>query len=130
VIVDAMLTCHLSFSFSSRRRHTRFSRDWSSDVCSSDLWFKDNDQESFIGIPAEDLTEKEISLLHTLFPLDNNNWSLSNIANEWREFLLHNGPLPQSNTNNIRFIHFTITDIRDEFLFSEWEEAIKSLFYN
>src|SRR2546429_5780971 len=25
------------FSFSSRRRHTRCSRDWSSDVCSSDL---------------------------------------------------------------------------------------------
>src|SRR5690606_40526464 len=25
--------------FSSRRRHTRFSRDWSSDVCSSDLNF-------------------------------------------------------------------------------------------
>src|SRR5690606_40755617 len=28
---------HLIFFFSSRRRHTRFSRDWSSDVCSSDL---------------------------------------------------------------------------------------------
>src|SRR5205809_6546192 len=26
------------FFFSSRRRHTRCSRDWSSDVCSSDLW--------------------------------------------------------------------------------------------
>src|SRR5690606_39710543 len=26
-----------AFFFSSRRRHTRFSRDWSSDVCSSDL---------------------------------------------------------------------------------------------
>src|SRR5690606_41082291 len=26
------------FLFSSRRRHTRFSRDWSSDVCSSDLY--------------------------------------------------------------------------------------------
>src|SRR5690606_40712388 len=25
------------FFFSGRRRHTRFSRDWSSDVCSSDL---------------------------------------------------------------------------------------------
>src|SRR5207253_3899012 len=25
------------FSFSSRRRHTRWPRDWSSDVCSSDL---------------------------------------------------------------------------------------------
>src|SRR5690606_2854953 len=30
------LSCSLFF-FSSRRRHTRFSRDWSSDVCSSDL---------------------------------------------------------------------------------------------
>src|SRR5690606_39414178 len=28
--------------FSSRRRHTRFSRDWSSDVCSSDLAMQDN----------------------------------------------------------------------------------------
>src|SRR5690606_39895987 len=28
------------FFFSSRRRHTRFSRDWSSDVCSSDLLAK------------------------------------------------------------------------------------------
>src|SRR5690606_40771609 len=28
--------CYLFF-FSSRRRHTRLSRDWSSDVCSSDL---------------------------------------------------------------------------------------------
>src|SRR5690606_5772553 len=29
--------CSFMFFFSSRRRHTRFSRDWSSDVCSSDL---------------------------------------------------------------------------------------------
>src|SRR5690606_39809532 len=29
--------CSTFFFFSSRRRHTRFSRDWSSDVCSSDL---------------------------------------------------------------------------------------------
>src|SRR5207247_3789222 len=28
------------FSFSSRRRHTRSTRDWSSDVCSSDLVFR------------------------------------------------------------------------------------------
>src|SRR3989442_6781730 len=27
------------FFFSSRRRHTRCGRDWSSDVCSSDLWW-------------------------------------------------------------------------------------------
>src|SRR3712207_7664915 len=30
--------CLLFFFFSSRRRHTRYWRDWSSDVCSSDLW--------------------------------------------------------------------------------------------
>src|SRR2546421_5234501 len=28
------------FFFSSRRRHTRSDRDWSSDVCSSDLFFE------------------------------------------------------------------------------------------
>src|SRR5256884_3858266 len=30
-------SCSFFFFFSSRRRHTRCSRDWSSDVCSSDL---------------------------------------------------------------------------------------------
>src|SRR5438876_5279988 len=29
------------FFFSSRRRHTRWTGDWSSDVCSSDLSFRD-----------------------------------------------------------------------------------------
>src|SRR2546429_4160512 len=33
----ASAVCFLFFFFSSRRRHTRCSRDWSSDVCSSDL---------------------------------------------------------------------------------------------
>src|SRR5690625_8007103 len=34
-MVLALLCCW--FFFSSRRRHTRWPRDWSSDVCSSDL---------------------------------------------------------------------------------------------
>src|SRR3712207_7552248 len=33
-----LLDCFFFF-FSSRRRHTRYWRDWSSDVCSSDLAF-------------------------------------------------------------------------------------------
>src|SRR2546429_415078 len=33
----SMLDVYVVFFFSSRRRHTRCSRDWSSDVCSSDL---------------------------------------------------------------------------------------------
>src|SRR5690606_40701515 len=49
--------------FSSRRRHTRFSRDWSSDVCSSDL----NLPEPFIvapgnRIPRCDLLRKYLEL--------------------------------------------------------------------
>src|SRR3712207_7208166 len=32
-----MLVVNVFFFFSSRRRHTRYWRDWSSDVCSSDL---------------------------------------------------------------------------------------------
>src|SRR3989449_11620977 len=33
----ALFVCFFFFFFSSRRRHTRCSRDWSSDVCSSDV---------------------------------------------------------------------------------------------
>src|SRR5690625_6269996 len=33
-----MMYLALFFFFSSRRRHTRWPRDWSSDVCSSDLF--------------------------------------------------------------------------------------------
>src|SRR5439155_7724672 len=33
----ASLSSRFFFFFSSRRRHTRWPRDWSSDVCSSDL---------------------------------------------------------------------------------------------
>src|SRR5690606_39500872 len=49
------------FFFSSRRRHTRFSRDWSSDVCSSDLVFAtakhfpghgDTDKDSHHTLPT------------------------------------------------------------------------------
>src|SRR5690606_41047707 len=37
VVFCSFLWLFCFFIFSSRRRHTRFSRDWSSDVCSSDL---------------------------------------------------------------------------------------------
>src|SRR2546422_681188 len=37
------------FFFSSRRRHTRCSRDWSSDVCSSDLYLIPRDVAADAG---------------------------------------------------------------------------------
>src|SRR6266536_3023011 len=39
----------LLFFFSSRRRHTRSTRDWSSDVCSSDLWDAGNSAFAISG---------------------------------------------------------------------------------
>src|SRR2546429_2625561 len=36
--ISSCMSCFCFFFFSSRRRHTRCSRDWSSDVCSSDLF--------------------------------------------------------------------------------------------
>src|SRR5690349_540913 len=37
LLIDYVIIIIIFFFFSSRRRHTRSLRDWSSDVCSSDL---------------------------------------------------------------------------------------------
>src|SRR3712207_6925270 len=37
-IITVVRDCKYLIFFSSRRRHTRYWRDWSSDVCSSDLF--------------------------------------------------------------------------------------------
>src|SRR5260370_2310866 len=41
-MIVVLLRTSFDFFFSSRRRHTRFKCDWSSDVCSSDLGFSEN----------------------------------------------------------------------------------------
>src|SRR2546430_4332655 len=45
----------LFFFFSSRRRHTRFDCDWSSDVCSSDLGLKNLLKEETLPAQADKL---------------------------------------------------------------------------
>src|SRR2546427_6002908 len=44
--------CFFFFFFSSRRRHTRFDCDWSSDVCSSDLAAQRIAQELLVRVQA------------------------------------------------------------------------------
>src|SRR2546429_1122442 len=57
MIVTRWLRTRRWFFFSSRRRHTRCSRDWSSDVCSSDLLFT---PESRTGdVEAAHLAERQ-----------------------------------------------------------------------
>src|SRR5690554_113691 len=59
------------FFFSSRRRHTRCGRDWSSDVCSSDL--------TFIGdVKIEYLLNEQGTFRMNVFNESNNNTVLQN----------------------------------------------------
>src|SRR5215217_8825763 len=48
------------FFFSSRRRHTRYWRDWSSDVCSSDLLVGGQDELVFDGASCVVTAEGEV----------------------------------------------------------------------
>src|SRR5690606_39402397 len=47
------------FFFSSRGRHTRFSRDWSSDVCSSDLGLSNAEELALGTEPADPDTDAD-----------------------------------------------------------------------
>src|SRR3712207_8681798 len=49
----------LSSFFSSRRRHTRYWRDWSSDVCSSDLALNTDFIDNSAGV---DTSDREVNL--------------------------------------------------------------------
>src|SRR2546430_8253871 len=77
----AMSLYDLFFFFSSRRRHTRFDCDWSSDVCSSDLeraeaLRKDGQTVAFVSVdgqpaglvgvsdPIKESTREAIRMLH------------------------------------------------------------------
>src|SRR5690606_745545 len=48
--------------FSSRRRHTRFSRDWSSDVCSSDL-VRQTHGSFLFDVPVWQIDQSAVSLI-------------------------------------------------------------------
>src|SRR5437588_5897539 len=48
-----LVFCILFFFFSSRRRHTRSLCDWSSDVCSSDLWLDHEKTRNGLGLTAD-----------------------------------------------------------------------------
>src|SRR2546429_3474569 len=59
------------FFFSSRRRHTRCSRDWSSDVCSSDLASAENSGAIITSLKISLMTlasDSSISRLQMMMP--------------------------------------------------------------
>src|SRR5207248_4588064 len=52
-VYDLFMFLSFFFFFSSRRRHTRSYGDWSSDVCSSDLFERRANQEAFVNERAD-----------------------------------------------------------------------------
>src|SRR5204862_3247622 len=81
------------FFFSSRRRHTRSLRDWSSDVCSSDL---DPPNPERINLPQETLDFRRhefSSCLSLLMPAGSLVWSSAVLSVCLKT--THNAPLPK-----------------------------------
>src|SRR2546429_7254444 len=64
------LICSMTpfFFFSSRRRHTRCSRDWSSDVCSSDLSIRNVDVFVVGQTAPEQMRKEMVEWLKANFP--------------------------------------------------------------
>src|SRR6266487_4073573 len=63
------------FFFSSRRRHTRWTGDWSSDVCSSDL-MQDSLNARLMGVPVTGNGRRE-SFAHVVMPRMTNTYMLN-----------------------------------------------------
>src|SRR5215217_4462129 len=57
-------TCLFVFFFSSRRRHTRYWRDWSSDVCSSDLRYDRNVGRAVLGMGPPEHAWQHVDTAH------------------------------------------------------------------
>src|SRR2546422_4161065 len=85
------------FFFSSRRRHTRCSRDWSSDVCSSDLKGRE-DLIAYVkakGVPVQATVEKPYSTDRNLWHCSHEGGILEDPAREPPEhiFVMTKDPL-------------------------------------
>lgn len=93
-------------------------------------WFHDDEKKQYLGIPAIDLTQKELNLLKTILEMVNldGNFFLPEIIRQWQEFLIDDGPFPPTQSELCRYIHYSISHIKEEFSYEEWAEAIKSLF--
>src|SRR5690606_40656119 len=71
--------------FSSRRRHTRLSRDWSSDVCSSDLGIEPETPEGVIHQKLDHIARREELVAYC--QLAAVAWCLTGIAHRLALFL-------------------------------------------
>src|SRR5207247_7949735 len=71
------------FFFSSRRRHTRSTRDWSSDVCSSDLFSSRTAMEPPLAFEANAVRDEKVKVLHAIRPLDGEEIARSTVRGQY-----------------------------------------------
>src|SRR5699024_8312043 len=69
---------NVRFFFSSRRRHTRSKRDWSSDVCSSDLYLTTEEKTSECRRALEEMNREMSDLAGARDKYDSENKELNN----------------------------------------------------
>src|SRR2546429_6866134 len=82
--------------FSSRRRHTRCSRDWSSDVCSSDLIF-----ERILEMPLEKQLEDLRDCLSAM------EGGLAAVVSHWRQLEPYRVLLPENAPDYLKELFFS-----------------------
>jgi len=91
------------------------------------VFFSEMEKE-WIGIPKSEVTEKELTLLQTIYQLVENPSSVqSSVTQGWDTYLLEDGPPPSYHAEtNLRFIQFQINgDDTNQF---EIESALKGFF--
>src|SRR5256886_13598418 len=88
----ARRSADLSFFFSSRRRHTRFDCDWSSDVCSSDL----------VSSASPDQRDMAMARLHELEA------QARDLRDQTKTVLVQAGVDPKSKESDYVFITFIL----------------------
>ncbi|WP_423409588.1 PucR family transcriptional regulator [Heyndrickxia sp. MSNUG] len=79
------------------------------DDSSNYYWFKENQDDTlWFGIPKTDLSASQHELLSILFHFveEKNKSGLSGAARNWHQFLFHEGNLPLTNSDEVRFIQF------------------------
>src|SRR5699024_2272679 len=72
--------------FSSRRRHTRSKRDWSSDVCSSDLLWLDVNHPKLNIVKHEDFIPEEYLPTFSARPIELNLHRIEGLAEQFVYF--------------------------------------------
>src|SRR5690554_1759265 len=82
------------FFFSSRRRHTRCGRDWSSDVCSSDLF----EPLFTTGLETETVSFPTEGGVYSFELESNENWSVNELPDWILMKVEDNGPSTRSTT--------------------------------